>query len=88
MATPAQIGIYYASKFAVENGSVAEYFVGTVNNAISFTVNNISEATDAWNGALGYFINTTTADLRGVTFHVRKWTKETNTHHCWTGIPR
>ncbi|MDR0390458.1 MAG: hypothetical protein LBH59_01010 [Planctomycetaceae bacterium] len=77
--TPDKLGIYYASKYLDSSGNVTERFVDNPISAISFTVLNISEPTDSWNGAVGYFTETTTTTLRGVTFHVRKWDKESNT---------
>ena len=81
MATPSpeKIGIYYASKYLGTGGSVTERTISVPTNAMQFTVTNIAEPTGAWDGALGYFTETTTVALRGVTFHVRRWDKSTNT---------
>jgi len=80
MATPApdKIGFYYASKHLGTGGAVTERTIGTVTNAMQFIVNNLTEPTGAWDGALGYFTETTTTALRGVTFHVRRWDRSTN----------
>jgi len=71
--TPDKVGFYYASKYLGTNGTVTERTIGTVANAMQFTVTNLPEPTGAWDGALGYFTETTTTALRGVTFHVRRW---------------
>jgi hypothetical protein len=85
--TPDKLGIYYASKHLDASGTVIERYVDNPISVLSFTVLNISEPTDAWNGAVGYFTDTTTATLRGVTFHVRKWNKESNTLTLASPLP-
>jgi hypothetical protein len=85
--TPDKLSVYYASKYLGNNGTVVERFVDNPISSLAFTVLNLSEPTNAWNGALGYFTNTLTASLRGVTFHVRKWDKETNTLTLSSPLP-
>jgi hypothetical protein len=89
MATPApnKVGIYYASKHLAAGGAVTERTVANPINAMQFTVNNLAEPTGAWDDALGYFTETATTALRGVTFHVRRWDKTANTLTLASPLP-
>ncbi len=69
--TPEKISIHYASKGLAADGTPTERTVHSITSAMVFRVNNISEATGFWDGAVGYFTNTQTVALRGKTFHVR-----------------
>lgn len=84
--TPEMIGIYYASKNLDSNGFVIERTVGTNSTAMSFTVENIDEPSDVWNGAIGFFVGGSSL-LLGQTFHVRYWNKDTNTVTLSTPLP-
>ena len=89
MATPSpeMIKICYASENLGSDGKSVTRTAGSGGNALSFSVTNISEATGFWNGALGFFTNTVTSALRGQTFHVRSWNKETETLTLASPLP-
>ncbi len=85
--TPEKISIFYASKGLGTGGAPTVRTVGSVTSPMVFTVNNVSEETGFWNGAVGYFLNTQTTALRAKTFHVRDWNKESNTLTLSTPLP-
>jgi len=48
--------------------------IGAGATLTALPIPTLNEATNFWNGAIGFFVGTgTTAALRGVTFHVRSW---------------
>ena len=73
--TPDQLGIFYTSKDLTTTGAVLpDRVIGAGATLTSLPIPTLSEATNFWNGAIGFFVGTgTTAALRGVTFHVRSW---------------
>ncbi len=74
--TPDQLGIYYTSKDLASSGAtIPDRTVGNDSSVLSLTVPTLTNATDFWNGAIGFFVGTSTATaaLRGHLFHVRKW---------------
>ncbi|MCL2119702.1 MAG: hypothetical protein FWH27_14900 [Planctomycetaceae bacterium] len=73
--TPDQLGIFYTSKDLTTTGAVLpDRVIGSGATLTSLPIPTLNEATDFWNGAIGFFVGTgTTAALRGVTFHVRSW---------------
>jgi len=73
--TPDQLGIFYTSKDLTTNGAVLpDRVIGTGATLTSLPIPTLGEATNFWNGAIGFFVGTsTTAALRGVTFHVKQW---------------
>jgi len=74
--TPDQLGVYYTSKdLATDGAAIPDRVIGTDSSVLSLSVPALTEATDCWNGAIGFFVGTgtATAALRGMTFHIRKW---------------
>jgi len=74
--TPDLLGLYYPSKELASPGAAApDRIVGPGSTLLNIATTSLTEATDFWNGAVGFFCGNSTATLRGVTFHVRKWDK-------------
>ena len=74
--TPDQLGVYYTSKdLATDGATIPDRAIGTDSSVLSLSAPALTEATDYWNGAIGFFVGTgtVTAALRGMTFHIRKW---------------
>lgn len=73
--TPDQLGLYYASRDLSSAGANSpDRVVGSGATQMIVPLTNVTEADGYWNGATGYFCGSgTSATLRGVTFHVRKW---------------
>ncbi len=73
--TPDQVGLYYASSdLSGPDATPPERIVGTSSTQLIVTTTNITQADNFWNGAMGYFCGPgTSAALRGITFHIRKW---------------
>ena len=48
--------------------------IGSGATLTGLPIPTLNDATNFWNGAIGFFVGTgTTAALRGVTFHVKQW---------------
>ena len=76
--TPDLLGLYYPSKeLATPGDALPDRVVGSGSTQLAITT-SLTQATDYWNGAVGFFGGSSTSALRGVTFHVRKWDKENN----------
>jgi hypothetical protein len=73
--TPDQLGIFYTSKDLTTTGAVLpDRVIGSGATLTSLPISTLNDATGFWNGAIGFFVGTsTTAALRGVTFHVKQW---------------
>jgi hypothetical protein len=77
--TPDKLGLYYPSKdLTTANAATTPRTTAAGSTSTNIVVTNVSEATDYWNGANGFFI-TGTADNLGVNFHVKKWNASNNT---------
>ncbi|MCL2623409.1 MAG: hypothetical protein FWD31_07055, partial [Planctomycetaceae bacterium] len=77
--TPDLLGLYYPSKELASPGNVLpDRIVGSGSTQLAIVTTSLAQATDYWNGAVGFFCGSSTAALRGVTFHVRKWDKTSN----------
>jgi len=79
--TPDQLRIYLTSKKLVaDGGTITPVLTTSVSGPTQITSTALSDASDWWNGAIGYFINgTPTVALRGVWFHVKDWDNGTRT---------
>ena len=77
--TPDLLGLYYASRDLSSSGATSpDRIVGSGATQMIIPITNVTDPDGYWNGATGYFSGTgTTATLRGVTFHVRKWESAT-----------
>ena len=68
------LGVYYATKF-----SDIERIVGSGSTILNIITTNVTEASNSWDGAVGFFCGSSTSSaLRGMTFHVKSWDKATN----------
>jgi len=77
--SPDLLGLYYPSKeLASPGNALPDRVVGTSSTLLNINTSSLTQVTDYWNGAVGFFGGSSTAALRGVTFHVRKWDKATN----------
>ncbi len=86
--TPDYLGLFYPSKeLAAPNAAAPDRVVGPGSSMLSIITSSLTEATDFWNGAVGFFCGQSTASLRGIPFHVRKWNKETNTLQITSPLP-
>ncbi|MGL6226073.1 MAG: hypothetical protein ACRC10_05525 [Thermoguttaceae bacterium] len=81
IATPAQLEAFYCSNQLGFNGAApAQYTIQSGSTRTALTIAGANQATDFWNGATGFVCGTqATSSLKGETFHVRSWNKETNT---------
>jgi hypothetical protein len=78
--TPDQLGLYYPSKdLSVAGAALPDRIVSSNSTSTTIVTDFLSEASDYWNGAIGFFCGNTTAVLRGQTFHVKTWDKSINT---------
>ncbi len=77
--TPDLLGIFYTSKELTTTGAVLpDRVIGTGATLTSLPIAAMNDATNFWNGAVGFFVGTaTTAALRGQTFHVKSWDNAT-----------
>jgi hypothetical protein len=86
--TPDLLGLYYPSKeLATPGDALPDRTVGTGSTQLSIVTTSLTQATDFWNGAVGFFGGSSTAALRGITFHVRKWDKESNRLQIASPLP-
>ncbi len=77
--TPDLLGLFYASRDLASSGATPpDRIVGAGATQMIIPLTNVTDADGYWNGAMGYFCGSgTSATLRGVTFHVRKWDSST-----------
>lgn len=87
--TPDKLGLYYPSKDLTENGTaLPERSVAAGSTAMAVMTDSITQATGYWDGALGFFFGPTTQpELRGQTFHVRKWIKDEGRLYITSPLP-
>jgi len=86
--TPDMLGLYYPSKdLTTPNADSPDRIVGNGSTLLNITTNSMTEPTDYWNGAVGFFCGQSTATLRGITFHVRKWDKENGKLQITSPLP-
>ncbi len=86
--TPEYLGLFYPSKeLASPNAASPDRVVGPGSSMLNIVTTSLTEATDFWNGAVGFFCGQSTASLRGIPFHVRKWNKDTNTLQITSPLP-
>jgi hypothetical protein len=86
--TPDLLGLFYPSKELAAPGAASpDRIVGNGSTLLNITTTSLTQATDYWNGAVGFFCGSSTAALRGVTFHVRKWDKENNRLQITSPLP-
>ena len=86
--TPDYLGLFYPSKeLATPNANLPDRVVGPGSSMLNIVTTSLTEATDFWNGAVGFFCGQSTASLRGLPFHVRKWNKDTNTLQITSPLP-
>lgn len=87
--TPDKLGLYYPSKDLTEPGmNLPERSVTDGSTAMSIRTGSIAQPTGYWDGALGFFYGPTTqAELKGVTFHVRKWVREDGCLYITSPLP-
>jgi len=86
--TPDLLGLYYPSKeLATPGDALPDRTVGSGSTQLSIVTTSLTQATDFWNGAVGFFGGSSTTALRGVTFHVRKWDKESNKLQIASPLP-
>lgn len=87
--TPDKLGLYYTSKDLTEAGTnLPERSVTTGSTTMAIKTSSIAQATGYWDGALGFFYGPTTQpELRGQTFHVRKWVKDEGCLYITSPLP-
>lgn len=87
--TPDKLGLYYPSKDLTEAGTnLPERSIATGSTSMAIKTTSISQATGYWDGALGFFYGPTTQpELRGQTFHVRKWVKDEGCLYITSPLP-
>ncbi|MGL6195835.1 MAG: hypothetical protein ACRC2T_13545, partial [Thermoguttaceae bacterium] len=73
--TADMVGLYYASRdLSAPEATPPDRFAGSDSSLLVINVPGLTQPDNFWNGATGFFSGgSTTASLRGVTFHVRKW---------------
>ena len=86
--TPDYLGLFYPSKELIAPGAASpDRIVGPGSTLLNIATTSLTEATDFWNGAVGFFCGSSTATLRGITFHVRKWDKENGKLQITSPLP-
>ncbi|MDR1493995.1 MAG: hypothetical protein LBT05_14935 [Planctomycetaceae bacterium] len=86
--TPDLLGLYYPSKDLTTSGvNAPDRIVGNGSSLLNIVVDSMTDATDFWNGAVGFFCGQSTATLRGIPFHVRKWDKENRKLQITSPLP-
>ncbi|GHT44582.1 hypothetical protein FACS189454_02420 [Planctomycetales bacterium] len=86
--TPDQLGLYYPSKdLSVSGTDLPDRTASSNCTSTTIVTDSLPEASDYWNGAIGFFCGTATAVLRGQTFHVKAWDKNTNTLSVSAPLP-
>ena len=86
--TPDYLGLFYPSKeLATPNAAAPDRVVGPGSTQLSIITTSLEENTDFWNGAVGFFSGQSTASLRGIPFHVRKWDKDTKKLQITSPLP-
>ncbi|GHT16594.1 hypothetical protein FACS1894189_0640 [Planctomycetales bacterium] len=86
--TPDYLGLFYPSKdLATPNAESPNRVVSPGSTQLSIITESLDEASDFWNGAVGFFCGQSTASLRGIPFHVRKWDKASGKLQITSPLP-
>lgn len=86
--TPDKLGLYYPSKDLTAPGvPLPDRIVTGGSTSMIIVTSSITEETDYWNGAVGFFCGNSTSVLRGQTFHVRKWDHESHSLQITSPLP-
>ncbi len=87
--TPDKLGLYYPSKDLTEpDTDLPERTVKPGSTVMAVMTDAVTQSTGYWDGALGFFYGPTTQpELRGRTFHVRKWNKDEGCLYITSPLP-